>query len=81
MVMSKGKTKKVPKFNVEGQDLKHTSRVNYLGFIITSNMNNSVMIEDRILKANRASYIWVKAKKMKLKNVEKWKIHIHCKKN
>ncbi len=57
MVMTKGKTKKFPKFHVRDHELNNSSSVKYLGFVITSNMNHSAMIEDRILKANRASYM------------------------
>ena len=57
MIMSKGKCKKYPDVLLNNQKLTFTNRVTYLGFIITPNMNHTGMIEDRILKANRAAYL------------------------
>ena len=57
MVMAKGKIKKLPKFFINGQELLNSNSTTYLGFRITSNMSTKSIIEDRILKANRASYI------------------------
>ena len=55
--MSKGKCKNRPKFCIDGQELSQTNKVTYLGLVITSNMNHSIMMEDRIQKANRATYL------------------------
>ncbi len=57
MVMSKGRCKSHPKLFVDGQELSFTNKITYLGFVITSNMNHTIMMEDRILKANRAAYL------------------------
>ena len=57
MIMSKWKCKSRPKFYIDGQELSQTNKVTYLGLVITSNMNHSIMMEDRIQKANRATYL------------------------
>lgn len=57
MVMSKGKCRNQPKFFLQGNELTISNEVNYLGIKITHNMNTNSMIEDRIVKANRACYL------------------------
>ena len=57
MIMSKGKCKNRPQFYINKQELSQTNKVTYLGLVITSNMNHSIMMEDRIQKANRATYL------------------------
>ena len=57
MILSKGKTRKYPTFFINDRELKYSSKVSYLGLCITPNFSMSAMIEDRILKAKRASYL------------------------
>ena len=54
IIMSKEKCKN--RIHVNGQELSQTNKVTYLGLVITSNMNHSMM-EARIQKANSATYL------------------------
>jgi hypothetical protein len=56
MIMSKGKCKNNITFIIDGQELNNANFVSYLGFYITHNMSHTAMIEDRVLKANRATF-------------------------
>ena len=71
MVMSKGRTRKHTKFQLNGVDLKLSKSVTYLGFLITNNMNMKYMymIDDRMLKANRAAYLLRQAKSTESGNI------------
>ncbi len=57
MIMSKGKSKYCRKMKIDGHELQFTHNVTYLGIKISHNMSKKSMIEDRILKANRATYL------------------------
>jgi len=57
MIMSKRKIKPKRTLFLDGIELKHSNSVSYLGFHLTNNMDPKAMIADRMLKANRASYV------------------------
>jgi hypothetical protein len=55
--MSKGKCKSSFKFVFDGHEINYSNSMMYLGFQITSSMSVDAMIEDKIKKVNRASYL------------------------
>ena len=59
--MGKGKQKANMKITINGEELKYVHTATYLGFNITFNMSTKAMMEDRILKANRATYMLKRA--------------------
>ena len=57
MIMSKKKCKSNTQLSINGESLSYVDKTSYLGFLITSTLDHKAMMNDRILKANRAAYL------------------------